>query len=210
MDRVQHKSDPKLFDKEVLKIQEALADAFPWLDYSLGICETLTDIKDGRKFTSANLYIGDGQYEQIMPCKELGNFSFFTLRDPQELGRNKTIIKSPFSLIVWYDTRKVSLPSDERNTEAIKGQILGVLDSASFANVEVTRVYEKPSNVFSDFSYEHTNNQFLMSPYAGLRIDGTITARIPCIEKFVETFYLRIFGGGYFLTANNEKIELKH
>lgn len=183
MDRVQHKTNPKLFDKEVLKIQEALADAFPWLDYSLGICETLTEVKKGRKYTTPNIYDGRGQYTQIMPCEELGNFSFFTLRDPQEMGRNNNLVKSPFSLIIWYDTRKVSLPSDERNTEEIKGQILGVLNQLRFPTLQINRIYEKPQNVFADFSYEHTDNQFLMSPFAGLRIDGIIEARIPCITK---------------------------
>jgi len=180
MDRVQHKTNPKLFDKEVLKIQEALADVFPWLDYSLGICETLTEVKKGRKYTTPNIYDGRGQYTQIMPCEELGNFSFFTLRDPQEMGKGSNLVKSPFSLIIWYDTRKVSLPSDERNTEEVKGQILGVLNQLRFPTLQINRIYEKPQNVFADFSYEHTDNQFLMSPYAGLRIDGTIEARIPC------------------------------
>lgn len=181
MDRVVTKTNPKLFDKEVLKIQNALADAFPWLNYAFGICETLTDIKDGRKFNSANLYIGRGQYMQVMPCEELGNFAFFTLRDPQEfMARDRNLIKSPFSLIIWYDTRKVSLPTDERNTEEIKAQILGVLSELRFPSVSLTRIYEKPQNVFADYSYDYTNNQFMMSPYAGLRIDGVMEVRIPC------------------------------
>lgn len=184
MDRVQHKTNPKLFDKEVLRIQEALADAFPWLDYSLGICETLTEVKKGRRFTSANLYDGHGQYTQIMPCEELGNFSFFVLRDPQEfVAKDRNLVKSPFSLIIWYDTRKVSLPSDERNTEEIKGQILSVLNSLRFPTFSITRIYEKPQNVFADFSYDHTENQYMMSPFAGLRIDGVMEARIPCLWK---------------------------
>lgn len=185
MDRIPHKTNPKLFDKEVLKVQNALADAFPWLDYSIGICEVLTEVDgNGRKFTSANLYRGMGQYERIMPCEELGNFSFFVLRDPQDFGtRGGNLIKCPFSLIIWYDTRKVSLPSDERNTEAIKGQILGVLNTMRFPNVTINRIYEKPSNIFNEFSYDYTNNQFLMSPFAGLRIDGNMEVRVPCFVQ---------------------------
>lgn len=184
MDRIHKKTDPKLFDKEVLKIQEALADAFPWLDYALGICETLTEVQNGRKQTSANLYIGMGQYEKIQPCEELGNFSFFTLRDPQEISqRNRNLVKSPFSLIIWYDTRKVSLPTDERNTEAIKAQILGVLHNVHSPNFSITRIYEKPQNVFADYSYDHTQNQYLMSPFAGLRIDGFMEASVPCMPN---------------------------
>lgn len=183
MDRIPHKTNPQLFDKEVLKVQNALADALPWLDHSFGICEVLTNVKDGKKFTSANLYRGKGQYTLVMPCEELGNFSFFLLKDPQEIvNRDRNLIKCPFSLIIWYDTRKVSLPSDERNTEAIKGQILGVLNTMRFPNVTINRIYEKPSNIFNEFSYDYTNNQFLMSPFAGLRIDGNIETRIPCIN----------------------------
>lgn len=181
MDRIVKKTNPQLFDREVLKIQKALATSLPWLDHSLGICETLTEMQMGKKFVSANLYIGKGQYEQIMPCEELGNFSFFTLRDPQEISsRDRTIVKSPFSLILWYDTRKVSLPTDERNTEQIKGQILDILNGLHSPIFSIARIYEKPQNVFSEYTYDFVNNQYLMSPYAGLRIDGEIIARIPC------------------------------
>nr|DAT75922.1 MAG TPA: hypothetical protein [Caudoviricetes sp.] len=181
MDRIPQKTDPKMFDLAVLPIQKALAANLPWLDHAIGICETLTDVKNGKRFTSANVYVGNGQYEQIMPCEEIGNFSFFTLRDPQEIASKANLIKTPISLIIWYDMRKVSLPVDERNTEAVKGQILGILSGAHLANFKTSRIYEKPQNVFADFSYEHTNNQYMMSPFAGLRIDGVIETRIPCV-----------------------------
>ena len=181
MERVPIKSDPKLFDAAVAKIQILLADAFPWLDHSFGICEKLTDTKDGKKFNSANMYIGKGSYAQIMPCSELGNFSFFILRDPQERSKkDKNLIKAPFSLIIWYDTRNVSLATDERNREAIKEQILNLLNPHAFAWLNITKTYESPDKIFSDFSYDYTNNQFLMSPYAGLRLDGEMLVRLSC------------------------------
>ncbi len=184
MDRIPQKSNPCLFDKEVLKIQKALADSFSWLDHSIGICETLTDIKDGKRFVSANLYKGGGEYEQIMPCEELGNFSFFTLKDAQKVQNSANLVKSPFSLIIWYDMGKVSLPSDERNTEQIKGQILGVLQNLHLSpRIEIEEVYEKAKNVFADYSYDVTANQYMMAPYAGLRIDGNIYASVPCIAQ---------------------------
>jgi hypothetical protein len=182
MDRIPTKTNPRLFDYAILKLQTALADGLPWLNYSFGNCERLTDVKDGRKFYSANIYVGGGKYEQIMPCAELGNFSFFYLRDPQTFGTNdRNLLKTPFSLVVWYDMRKVSLPTDERNKEAVKGQILDILSRREFSSwLTLGKLYEKPENVFADFSYEHYNNQFLMSPYAGVRIDGEMTLRIPC------------------------------
>lgn len=183
MERIVRKTNPQLFDAEVLKIQEALASKLTWLNHAIGICETLVSYRDGQRFQSANLYRGKGQYELIQPCVELGNFCFFSLRDPQEItSRDKNLIKTPFSLILWYDTRKVSLPLDERNTEQIKGQILGVLNALHSPTMEITRIYEKPQNVFAEYSYDHTTNQCLMSPYAGMRIDGVLYTRIPCNE----------------------------
>lgn len=180
MERIPLKTNPAMFDLAAKQIQEALAGALPWLDHSIGIVEKLTEVKEGKKFSSANLYKGNGQYEQIMPCNEIGNFSFIILRDPQSVGRDPNLVKSPFSLIIWYDMRTISSPYDERNREAIKALILGVLNHPRFAWMTLGKIYERPENIFADFSYDHTNNQFLMSPYAGLRIDGEMSVRVPC------------------------------
>lgn len=181
MDRIPQKTNPKMFDLAVLPIQKALAANLPWLDHAIGICEQLTDIKNKKPFNFAALYLSNEQYEQIMPCEELGNFSFFYLRDPQvTMPKDRNLVKSPYSLIFWYDLRQVLPEGDERNREEIKGQIMGVLNRLHLAGFEITRIYEKPDNVFSDFSYDPQQNRNLMHPFAGLRIDGFMTARADC------------------------------
>ena len=181
MDRIPQKTNPKMFDLAVLPIQKALAANLPWLDHAIGICEQLTDIKNKKPFNFAALYLSNEQYEQIMPCEELGNFSFFYLRDPQvTMPKDRNLVKSPYSLIFWYDLRQVLPEGDERNREEIKGQIMGVLNRLHLAGFEITRIYEKPDNVFSDFSYDPQQNRNLMHPFAGLRIDGIMTARADC------------------------------
>ena len=181
MDRVPIKTNPKMFDRVVIPMQRAFADAFPWLDHSIGICEHLTSTKEKKRYNFPALYIGGGQYEQIMPCEELGNFSFFYLRDPQTFGtRDRNLVRSPFSLVFWYNLTEVLPEGDERNREQIKGQIMGVLNRLHIANLEITRIYEKPDNVFGDFSYDQTDNRFLMHPFSGLRIDGYMTVRADC------------------------------
>lgn len=181
MDRVPIKTNPRLFDAAAAQVQRALADGCEWLNHVFGICERTTDMKEGKKFNSANLYVGNQQYEQIMPCDELGNFSFMYLRDPQTLARKDSkLITSPFSLIVWYNMEKMYFSDDERNREAVKAQVLAILNQARFSWMALGRLYERPENVFSDFSYDYVNNQFLMSPYAGFRIDGEMTVRVPC------------------------------
>ncbi len=182
MTQIPIKTNPKLFDLAVSQLQNALADNLPWLDYSFGLCEKLTDLKNGQKFTSANLYIGNNKYKQVMPCRELGNFSFFMLKDPQEVvSKDKRLIKSPFSFILWYDVRESPSSLEERDREAVKVLVLNVLTKREFSSwLSLKKIYERPENIFSDFTYDFTNNQFLMSPYAGIRIDGEIIVRVPC------------------------------
>lgn len=196
MDRIPHKTQAKLFDRAVLPIQEEIANELPWIDHSIGVCEVLTEMKDGKKFTSANLFTDE--YEQIMPCEELGNFCFWYMRDPQEIDRLNGRVKSPFSLIFWYNVDKVSSSPDYRNREAVKAQILAILDNIHTPGFEITRVYENPKNIFTDFSYDHVQNQFLMHPFGGIRIDGTIIATMDCYANG------RFVGQGDFNEDYNE------
>jgi hypothetical protein len=57
------------------------------------------------------------------------------------------------------------------------------LDSLHSPYFTIDKIYENPRNVFSDFSYDHTNNQFLMHPFTGIRIDGVLTARTECMHR---------------------------
>lgn len=193
MERIPIKTNPKLFDAVVAPIQRHLGEYLPWLDHIFGVCEVLTDVKNGNSFTSANVYKGKGQYEQIMPCKELGNFAFFFLRDPQRYDSTMQRISSPFSLVIWYDMRNVSPMVDERNREDIKAQILGVLNLLR-GKFEIEDIYENPKNIFGEFSYDFKQNQCLMSPYAGLRIDGTLTARVDCYQRDFNNDFNEDFG----------------
>lgn len=185
MERIPIISNPVLFDKAVADMQNELGAKIGWLDHIFGICEKNTRVIDGRNYDVATVYTGDNQYAQIEPCDGLGNFCFFYLRDPQEMVRNfERRMRSPLSAIFWYDMRLAGGSPDERNREAVKAQILSVLTEAHLPGGTFvwSRIYEEPRNVFADFSYDYVDNQFLMSPFAGFRIDGELYADIPCYE----------------------------
>lgn len=172
-----------MFDKAVADIQNELAGKLSWLDHVFGICEKNTRMIDGKKFNIATVFTGNEQYSQIEPCAELGNFCFFVLKDPQELGANdKYRIHCPISCIFWYDMRQISNSISDRNREAVKAEILNVMNKLHLSNgvFIFNKVYEDPKNVFSEFSYDYVDNQFLMSPYAGVRIEGTLYTDVPC------------------------------
>lgn len=179
---------PYLFDKVIRELQQALKEGLPWLENSFGRVERrVTEVNERRLYVPA-IYQEDGQYGIMLPDDRLGCYSFFVMHDPQEvLNRMQTEvrIKSPFSLIVWVDMRRVEIKMrmpDERNTEYIKEQVLSVIETASKrkGHISINRIYERAENVFDGFSLDEVNNQFLMSPFAGFRFYGEMIVTNDC------------------------------
>lgn len=189
MERIPILSDAVLFDKAVADLQTQLG-SISWLDHIFGICERNTRMIDGKRYNIATVYTGNNQYEQIEPCENLGNFCFFYLRDPQEfVAQDLQRLHTPVSAIFWYDMRSASSSPNGRNRDAIKAEVLNLLREVRLPGGTFvwSRVYEEPKNVFADFSYDYLDNQFLMSPYAGFRVDATLYADLPCEEPKPET-----------------------
>ena len=90
-------------------------------------------------------------------------------------------LRAPFSLIVWVDMRKVE-NNDARNTEYVKEEILKTIRRAWIKQgaVEIGKVYQLAENVFQGYSLDEVDNQFLMQPFAGLRITGELIVDEEC------------------------------
>lgn len=180
---------PYLFDKVIGELQEDLKDSLIWLDASFGRAERLVKTIDGKRVYTPNVYKGNDQYELLLPDDRLGCFSFFVLHEPQEMLNRMQMevrIKTPFSVIVWVDMRRVEkkmqMP-DERNSEYVKEQVLSVIQRAriSTGSVTVTKIYERAENVFEGFTLDEVQNQFLMSPFAGFRFYGEMIVTNDCV-----------------------------
>jgi hypothetical protein len=96
-------------------------------------------------------------------------------------------VKAPFSLIVWVDMRqveKVMQLGDQRNTEYVKEQVIGVLQTAftKKGSFTVERIFERAENVFEGFTLDEVQNQFLMSPFAGFRFTGEMIVTNDCYQ----------------------------
>ena len=180
---------PYLFDKVIGELQEDMKNSLTWLDASFGRAERLVKTIDGKRVYTPNVYKGGDQYELLLPDDRLGCFSFFVLHEPQEMLNRMQMevrIKTPFSLIVWVDMRRVekkmSMP-DDRNSEYVKEQVLSVIQRAriSTGSVLVTKIYERAENVFEGFTLDEVQNQFLMSPFAGFRFYGEMIVTNDCV-----------------------------
>jgi hypothetical protein len=185
MERVPIKSHPALFDKVIGYIQEGLAKNLGWLNYAFGKAERLVKDYKGKRVYSPNLYVGKNEYELITPDSNIGNYCFFVLDEPQDVSWNvgdRTIVEAPFALIVWVDMRTIE-QDDERNTEAVKQDILRTLSGKLWlkeGRITINRIYERAENVFKGFTLDEIDNQFLMQPYCGWRFEGVIEAYTDC------------------------------
>lgn len=187
IERKPQKEGALLFDAVIAELQTALADNILWLNHIFGKAERLVKTINGKRYYSPNIYIGKNDYELISPDSNFGNYAFFTLSEPQQLEWDAGQInnyRAPFSLIVWVDMRTIE-NVDERNTEEVKNYILKVLNEKAHVHsgyIKINRIWERAENVFSGFTLDEVDNQFLMHPFAGWRFEGTMWVNDNCIE----------------------------
>ena len=184
-----------MLDRVIGEIQQGLITGVPWLDVAFGRAQRLVKTSPGgRRYTLPNVYAGGwnghapNDYVEVSPDAEIGNFSFFAIDDPQTVmpGVGLKQIRSPFGLIVWFDCRRAFDRANYRNTEQLKADVLRVLTgrtgfALSSGHIEVTRIFEQAVNIYRGFSLDEVDNQFLMHPYGGFRIDGTLDFLEVCV-----------------------------
>lgn len=176
---------PYLFDRVIQDLQTSLGNV-SWLTHIFGRAERLVKMRDGVRHYTPNVYYGKENYIQLLPDNTaLGNYCFFTLDEPQTVSTpygNSNRVKAPFSFVCWYDMRTIGAMYDDRNTEYVKELLLKTLRRAWLKNgsVILDRVYERAENVFQGFSLNEVDNQFLMAPFAGVRITGEMQIDEEC------------------------------
>lgn len=188
-------SNPVMIDKIIAELQQGLTDNISWLDVCFGRAQRLTKIVKGRTYTTPNVYCGgwnghgENDYIEVSPDDKIGNFAFFVTDDPQTIEVGGVAwartLSSPFALIVWFDLRHVFSQPSNRNTELLKAQVLRLLAGRmgwhlTEGRIEVTRIYDQSQNIYKGFTLTETENQFLMHPYGGFRIEGTLYYDEPC------------------------------
>ena len=186
-DKAPKPKNPVMIDRVLACIQDSLINNIGWLDYAFGRAQKLATQREQRTYYYPGVYVGKNEYLNVLPGQGLGNRTFFMIDDPHTVDfntRRYNTIKSPFSIVLWYDLTTIFKGTKERNTEEIKRQLLRVLTESvlpSGSRIEITRIYEQAENIFKGYSLKEIDTQFLMQPFAGLRIEGTLIYREECI-----------------------------
>ena len=180
--REQTKTNPQLLDIPIEQLKAGLKKNITWLDQCFGRAWKITRQVGNKKYTEPCIYTGVGnEYESLVPSADLGNYSFFVLSDPTNL--EDEFVEARCSLIVWADLRRCfDGDANRRDTEVLKEDLLRGLKQDIYVKGAwfiVDRVYEEAKNVFNGFTLDENDNQFMMQPYCGFRVDGTLRILIP-------------------------------
>lgn len=179
-------SNSQLIDRVIGDIQIGLVDNIGWLNRAFGRAERLVKIVDGKRKYTPNVYAGGNEYLGVSPDSKIGNFSFFWVDDPQSVDwipNQQGSINAVFSLIFWFDLRRVYNDGNNRNKEALKVEILKVLNGGiglRKGRIKITKIYDLAENIYRGFSLDEIDNQFLMHPYGGFRFEGEMSIEEPC------------------------------
>lgn len=191
--------NPILADEMIAELQQVLVANFGWLDAAFGRCQKITrKAASGHTIIVPNVYCGgwnghgENDYIEVSPDSKIGNFCFFEVADPEKIDwafHQLMDIETPFSLIFWFDTRRVFNEETCRDLSHLKNDILTLLNGRSGLILQskghyiFNRIYERAENIYRGYTLSEIDNQYLMHPYAGLRFDGILRIAQPCIDS---------------------------
>ena len=180
------KSSPVLLDRAIQSIQQYLLVRLPWLNNAFGRAHKITEQTDNDRFTYPAVYTGAGDYMSVLPNDTIGNFCWFDIYDPQRVinispKHNQLSVNG--AIIFWYDLTTIYADDSHLYTEEIKNEVLKALTSNILPNtgkIEIDEIYERFENIYKGYSTETVGKQYFLHPYAGLRIEFTLTLKELC------------------------------
>lgn len=200
--QIRFKEDPVLLDKILQDMQKSLMNRLKWLNCAFGRAYKLVEHRpDGNKFIYPAMYNGNGEYVSLLPNDNFGNFSWFDIYDPQKITEVvQSLPQYTFSgaIIFWYDLSSIYEDETVMHTEEVKDEIMRVLTTPGLitttGKLVINDIYERFENIYKGYSIEKIYNnytykgegiqdidkQFFMYPYAGIRIEFTLTTRELC------------------------------
>ena len=176
-----------MLDAVLLEISIKLRQNLSWLNNSYTAAQKLQKTgENGKLIYYPAVFVGGTEYLGLLPDSHLGNYSFFRMRDPEEIefyARNVNKITATFDLIVWFDLRKVYPLEIGRNIEHVKSDLLKHFRSMTLTRgtIILEQIFKDAKNIYSDYTINETEHgQFMMHPYGALMIRGKLIYKEDC------------------------------
>ena len=180
-------SPARLIDAALLEIQDGLTTQLSWLNTAFGKAQRLVRRKDGREVFYPGVWYGEADYLPVFPDGHIGNFSFFDVEDGQTVEREPGFhgeMVADFGLVFWFDFRDVYPVGWElRTTENVKADVLSALKAIKIDRgaFRINQIFERAENMYPGYTISEIDDQFLMRPYGGFRIEGELRYYVDCI-----------------------------
>ncbi len=171
---------PKLLDAAVSAINTTLLAELTWLDNAYGNVERRQKEVNGRRIFYPGVYSGDSDYYNLMPDGHLGNYSFFYIEDGIDVMEAKGrayYFSVRYALVFWFDYRTVySADWEQRSINNVQNEVFAAIKKFSLANAQIMadRAFLDAQNIYRLFTVDEVEQQYLMRPYGGLRVEGII------------------------------------
>lgn len=184
-----------MIDLAVSQLQNCLSE-LAWLDLVAGIVREQKLNVDGNVKTLPAMPDPDnaGQYLLLVPTDEHSGISYFDVLSNQKRndlsGGRAYMMEAVVRLVVWLNTKRLS-PSAAipQAMAAIVSKLSGRYEDADpVGNLVVTPLQEVPKTpaIFSKWTYDEAESQFLMLPYEYFSYDFqlmfTLSASCPVVN----------------------------
>lgn len=181
-------ADAKHLDAVLDEINARLATELTWLDSTFRQAEKRKKKVDNKTISYPGIFTGNKEYLNLLPDSHMGCFSFWHIEDGEEVEYyqfSHNDYKPKFSLIIWFDYDKVfpsPANSDEYTIQNVKDLVMSALTHhyKKSTITSIGRVWYDADNIYQEYDIDEVNDQFLMRPFGGLRIEGTLRYKETC------------------------------
>lgn len=170
-----------MMDALLEEFQIRLKEALTWLDYA---CGRVTEHNErGRKLPK--IYIGGGDYQNVMPDDRLGNYCFFDIdpdSDFSEWNKNRGyLLRSTFGLVFWFNLETIYPDSLASEVETVKAEVLDALTAMNLrrGSFTIDQVSDNAEGVFRRYGAKGYQEKYMLHPYGALRFSGQLILRNP-------------------------------
>jgi len=178
-------ASPVNLDSKLQTIQNALKTGLTWLTHSFPKA-TRAKEKVGdeiRIFPEVFRNDSDFRYVNLLPSRDLVNFSFFLLNDPAIYSDYTPFEKIAnvtynLDLVFWFDLLKIDNTLNYRFLELLKEDIIFIINQNP--EINLINVVEGFDQVWAGFNLEEVEGQYFKQPYAGLKFNFSLTHAITC------------------------------
>lgn len=190
-------ADPVGIDIPIQELQQTIANVGwveksfgrSWLSYSKdskGQVKYYPEVWQGKE----NVAGKDKDLLNVLPNDNLRSYSFFKVDDPivtdsdysANLYNNKS---ATISIIFWFNLLEINKTLDYRFTELLKTTIEAAIRYHTFSpksqgRIKILRSWEEAANVFKGYTINVAEQQELVHPWGGFRLECVLTWRENC------------------------------